>query len=51
MRIRRAIPVILSDDLDASRQLYVELLGFEVAMDEEGFLMLRSPRASRSSGR
>lgn len=30
-------------DLDASRDFYLDFLGFEVAMDEVGFLMLRSP--------
>ena len=45
MRVERAIPVVLSDDLAASRRLYVDVLGFEVGMDFEGFLMLRSPAA------
>jgi len=35
--------MIRSRDLVASRDLYVVLLGFEVAMDEPGLLMLRSP--------
>lgn len=43
MSIRRAMPVVHSSDLEASRALYVGLLGFEAAMDEPGFLMLRSP--------
>src|SRR4051812_21061620 len=42
MDIRRAIPVVASSDLVASRRFYVEVLGFEIAMDEPGFLMLRS---------
>jgi catechol 2,3-dioxygenase-like lactoylglutathione lyase family enzyme len=42
MDIRRAIPVLASADLAASRRFYVDLLGFEIAMDEPGFLMLRS---------
>lgn len=37
------MPMVRSRDLAASRQLYIDLLGFEVAMDEPGFLMLRSP--------
>ena len=43
MSIRRAMPTIHSRDLAASRAFYVGYLGFEAAMDEEGFLMLRSP--------
>jgi catechol 2,3-dioxygenase-like lactoylglutathione lyase family enzyme len=41
--IRRAMPLVRTDDLEASRAFYVDFLGFEPAMDEEGFLMLRSP--------
>jgi catechol 2,3-dioxygenase-like lactoylglutathione lyase family enzyme len=41
--IRRAMPLVHSTDLEASRSFYVDFLGFEPAMDEEGFLMLRSP--------
>lgn len=33
MTIHRAVPDLTSDDLDASRALYRDLLGFEVAMD------------------
>jgi catechol 2,3-dioxygenase-like lactoylglutathione lyase family enzyme len=43
MTIRRALPVLKSADLRASRAFYVDVLGFEVAMDEPGFLMIRSP--------
>jgi catechol 2,3-dioxygenase-like lactoylglutathione lyase family enzyme len=39
MGIRRAVPNILSDDLDAAREFYAGFLGFDVAMDEEGFMM------------
>ena len=42
MQIRRAMPVFHTVDLAASRSLYVDVLGFEVAMDEPGFVMLRS---------
>jgi catechol 2,3-dioxygenase-like lactoylglutathione lyase family enzyme len=43
MSIRRAMPVVRAGDLDASRAFYVDFLGFAPAMDETGFLMLRSP--------
>lgn len=43
MSIRRAIPVIGSEDLAASRAFWIDFLGFEPAMDQEGFLMARSP--------
>lgn len=33
MRIRRAVPDIQSDRLDASRDFYVGVLGFELGMD------------------
>jgi catechol 2,3-dioxygenase-like lactoylglutathione lyase family enzyme len=39
MTIRRAIPDLLAADLGASREFYAGFLGFEVAMDEEGFTM------------
>jgi catechol 2,3-dioxygenase-like lactoylglutathione lyase family enzyme len=41
--IRRAIPNLLSTDLAATRDFYVGFLGFDVAMDEEGFTMFASP--------
>jgi len=43
MTIRRAMPTVRSRDLEASRGFYVDFLGFETAMDQTGFLMLRSP--------
>ena len=43
MSIRRAMPLVHSTDLEAARSFYVDFLGFQPAMDEEGFLMLRSP--------
>jgi catechol 2,3-dioxygenase-like lactoylglutathione lyase family enzyme len=43
MTIRRAIPNLLADDLQASRDFYAGFLGFDVAMDEEGFVMFASP--------
>jgi catechol 2,3-dioxygenase-like lactoylglutathione lyase family enzyme len=42
MEIRRIIPYADADDLAASREFYVEVLGLEVAM-EEPVLGLRSP--------
>lgn len=41
--IRRAIPVVHTDDPDGTRAFYVDLLGFRVAMDQRGMLMLVSP--------
>jgi catechol 2,3-dioxygenase-like lactoylglutathione lyase family enzyme len=41
--IRRAIPNLLADDLDKSREFYSGFLGFDVAMDEDGFKMFASP--------
>ena len=43
MTIRRAIPNLLSGDLAATRDFYEGFLGFDVAMDEEGFTMFASP--------
>lgn len=43
MGLRRAVPVVRTDDLPAARAFYVDFLGFEPAMEEPGFLMLRSP--------
>ena len=43
MTIRRAIPNLLSGDLAATRDFYAGFLGFDVAMDEEGFMMFASP--------
>jgi catechol 2,3-dioxygenase-like lactoylglutathione lyase family enzyme len=37
------MPTVRSGDLEVSRGFYVDFLGFEEAMDETGFLMLRSP--------
>ena len=41
--IRRAMPVVFTDDPHGSRAFYVEFLGFRVAMEQDGFLMLQSP--------
>jgi catechol 2,3-dioxygenase-like lactoylglutathione lyase family enzyme len=42
MRIRRAMPVLVTDDPDGARAFYRDVLGFRVAMDEDGMLMLAS---------
>jgi catechol 2,3-dioxygenase-like lactoylglutathione lyase family enzyme len=41
--IRRANPNLLADDLAAAREFYACFLGFDVAMDEPGFMMFASP--------
>jgi catechol 2,3-dioxygenase-like lactoylglutathione lyase family enzyme len=41
--IRRAIPIVESDDLGDSRRFYGDFLGFEVAMEMEGLTMFSSP--------
>jgi catechol 2,3-dioxygenase-like lactoylglutathione lyase family enzyme len=43
MSIRRVVPNIASDKLEASRDFYVGLLGFQVAMDMGWILTLVSP--------
>jgi catechol 2,3-dioxygenase-like lactoylglutathione lyase family enzyme len=43
MNIRRAIPIVESDDLDDSRRFYGDFLGFEVAMEMQGLTMFASP--------
>jgi catechol 2,3-dioxygenase-like lactoylglutathione lyase family enzyme len=43
MTIRRAVPNLPVEDLAASREFYAGFLGFDVAMDEEGFTMFASP--------
>jgi catechol 2,3-dioxygenase-like lactoylglutathione lyase family enzyme len=43
MSIRRVVPNIASDKLDASRDFYVGLLGFQVAMDMGWILTFVSP--------
>jgi len=45
MTIRRVVPNIASDKLDACRDFY-GLFGFQVAMDM-GWIMTLSPRATR----
>jgi catechol 2,3-dioxygenase-like lactoylglutathione lyase family enzyme len=43
MSIRRVVPNIASDQLEASRDFYVGLLGFQVAMDMGWILTVVSP--------
>jgi catechol 2,3-dioxygenase-like lactoylglutathione lyase family enzyme len=43
MSIRRVVLNVASDRLDASRDFYVGLLGFQVAMDLGWILTLVSP--------
>jgi hypothetical protein len=53
MSIRRVVPNIASDQLEPSRDLYVGLLGFQVAMDLGWILTVVSPSnptASRPCG-
>ena len=42
MSIRRAIPIVVTDDPAGTRAFYEGFLGFRAAMDEAGFLMLVS---------
>ena len=42
MGLSRAIPVIATDQPDASRVFYEGVLGMRTAMEEDGFLMLAS---------
>ena len=41
--IRRAMPVVVTEDPEGSRAFYVDFLGFTVGMEQDGFLMLKSP--------
>ncbi len=43
MGIRRAVPNLVSGDLDAAQAFYSDFLGFDLSMDEEGFKMFASP--------
>ena len=42
MSIRRAIPIVVTEDPAGTRAFYEDFLGFRAAMDEAGFLMLVS---------
>src|SRR5215208_2633032 len=42
MHIRRAVPVVAVEDAAAARAFYEDFLGFRVAMEEDGILMLAS---------
>src|SRR4051794_1865512 len=43
MSIRRVAPVITTPSLDPSREFYVQVFGFEVAMDMDWIISLVSP--------
>jgi catechol 2,3-dioxygenase-like lactoylglutathione lyase family enzyme len=43
MNIRRAVPVVVTDDPAGTRRFYEEFLGFRLAMDEDGLMMFTSP--------
>ena len=42
--LRRAVPIVFTDDPQGSRAFYEQFLGFRVAMARDGFLMLQSER-------
>jgi catechol 2,3-dioxygenase-like lactoylglutathione lyase family enzyme len=42
MSLRRAIPVVRTDDPEALRSFYEGMLGFRVSMEQDGMLMLVS---------
>jgi catechol 2,3-dioxygenase-like lactoylglutathione lyase family enzyme len=42
VEIRRAMPVLTTEDPAAARAFYAGFLGFRVAMEEDGLLMLAS---------
>jgi catechol 2,3-dioxygenase-like lactoylglutathione lyase family enzyme len=42
MRIRRAMPVVRVEDPAAAREFYEGYLGFRLAMEQDGMLMLAS---------
>lgn len=49
--VSRAFFSVFSDDLPASHDWYVELLGYEVDFDSDWFVQLRAPGSGRwSSG-
>jgi catechol 2,3-dioxygenase-like lactoylglutathione lyase family enzyme len=43
VNIRRAMPVVATDDPGAARAFYEGFLGFRVAMEQDGMLMFASP--------
>lgn len=43
MSIRRAVPNLVEHDLEAARGFYSGWLGFDVVMDEPGFMQFASP--------
>ena len=43
MTIRRAMPVLVTEDPEGTVGFYRDVLGFRVAMEEDGMAMLASP--------
>ena len=43
MKIRRAIPVVITDDPAGTREFYEQFVGFELVMEEDGLMMFASP--------
>lgn len=43
MSIRRAVPDVQSTDIDATKSFYGDLLGFDVSMEVDRFLLFSSP--------
>jgi catechol 2,3-dioxygenase-like lactoylglutathione lyase family enzyme len=41
--VRRAVPIVVTEDPAGTRAFYEGFLGFSAAMDDDGFLMLASP--------
>ena len=48
--IRRAMPVVFTDDPEGSRAFYEDFLGFTVGMEEPGFLMLQVAERADDAG-
>ena len=48
--IRRAMPVVFTDDPDGSRAFYEDFLGFTVGMEQPGFLMLQVAERADDAG-
>jgi catechol 2,3-dioxygenase-like lactoylglutathione lyase family enzyme len=43
VNLRRAVPNLVVEDAEAAKAFFHGFLGFDVAMDEPGFVMYRSP--------
>jgi catechol 2,3-dioxygenase-like lactoylglutathione lyase family enzyme len=46
--IKRAIPGVTTQDIDATRRFYIEHLGFVPGWDVDGIMLFRSPTAPRA---